>query len=150
MQAVLYPTEQPPKHTLVDFNILLSTTYRVPVLYFRLRNLPVRGPQGLDAVYQILVPRDAEAALRGSGVMGGISMAVSSNANMPQRHNNKHQNHPVTGMPWYFIHPCNTAKAMEDIIGTRQISELEYLLIWIGLIGGAVGLYLPKELAMIT
>ena len=37
---------------------------------------------------------------------------------------------------------------MCEIIDTRMVSELEYLQIWIGLIGSSVGLYLPKELAI--
>lgn len=53
----------------------------------------------------------------------------------------------MTNLPCYFIHPCNTAQAMQDIIGKRKVSNVEYLMIWIGLVGGSVGLYLPKELA---
>jgi hypothetical protein len=37
---------------------------------------------------------------------------------------------------------------MQDIIGERQITAVEYLQIWIGLVGSSVGLYLPKELAI--
>ena len=58
------------------------------------------------------------------------------------------QNHPVTDIPCFTVHPCNTADAMQEIIGSREFSGLEYLLVWIGLIGGCVGLNLPKELAI--
>ena len=37
---------------------------------------------------------------------------------------------------------------MQDIIGTRRVSELQYMQIWTGLIGASVGLNLPKELAI--
>ena len=57
-------------------------------------------------------------------------------------------NHPITDVPCFAIHPCNTADALVDIIGAKDVSGLDYLQIWIGLIGGPVGLYLPKELAM--
>jgi hypothetical protein len=39
---------------------------------------------------------------------------------------------------------------MEHVIGTRRVSETQYLLIWIGLVGAAVGLDLPKELAWLA
>lgn len=62
----------------VDYHILLSPTYRVPVLYFFLRNLPVTGPKGIDAVYDYLVPHQFRSELRNVGVIGGISIAVST------------------------------------------------------------------------
>ena len=37
---------------------------------------------------------------------------------------------------------------MEELVGTREISGVEYLQIWIGLVGGFVGLNLSKELAI--
>lgn len=58
------------------------------------------------------------------------------------------QNHPMTDVPCFFVHPCRTADALREIMGPRKVSELEYLLTWIGLIGASVGLNLPKELAI--
>ena len=60
----------------VEYNILLSTTYRVPVLYFFLHNLPPGSLSGLDAVYGLLVPELSRSGLQQVGVMGGISMSV--------------------------------------------------------------------------
>jgi len=57
------------------------------------------------------------------------------------------KNHPITDVPCFFIHPCNTAEAMKELLQSRQVSGLEYLQLWVGLVGGCVGLYLPKELA---
>lgn len=36
---------------------------------------------------------------------------------------------------------------MRDILGgiKREVSPVEYLMLWIGLVGSAVGLSLPKE-----
>lgn len=56
------------------------------------------------------------------------------------------QNHPITDFPAYFVHPCNTAEAMREVIGSRIVSPLEYLQIWIGQVGSCVGLYLPSQL----
>jgi ubiquitin-like-conjugating enzyme ATG10 len=62
----------------VEYHILLSQTYRVPVLYFFLRNLPVMGPKGINAVYEFLVPHQFRSELRAVGVVGAISIGVST------------------------------------------------------------------------
>lgn len=54
----------------------------------------------------------------------------------------------MTGVPAYFIHPCNTAEALKDIIDGKIVSLLEYLYIWFGVVGSAVGLHLPKEVVV--
>lgn len=68
----------------------------------------------------------------------------------------------MLGTPFWFIHPCETAAWManwgeasqEMIPGSQQeglysqrgiISLQNYLQIWIGMVGGTVGLYLPVE-----
>jgi len=51
-------------------------------------------------------------------------------------------------MPCFFVHPCRTAEAMKELIGTRRVSSLQYLQLWTGLVGANVGLNLPKELAV--
>jgi hypothetical protein len=37
---------------------------------------------------------------------------------------------------------------MAELVNSRVISGMEYLLIWFGLTGSCVGLYLPKEMGM--
>src|ERR1700733_2207549 len=61
---------------VVDFSILLSPTYQVPVLWFTIHEVPLHGPSGLDAVYQYLVPDLQKSGIRQVGILGGISMAV--------------------------------------------------------------------------
>lgn len=56
----------------------MSPTYQVPVLWFTLTGLPLDGPQSMDAVYQYLVPPSSRAEIKDLGVMGGVSMAVST------------------------------------------------------------------------
>ncbi|KAL2007112.1 hypothetical protein VTN00DRAFT_8550 [Thermoascus crustaceus] len=114
----------------VEYDIILSPTYRVPVLYFVLRNAPREGPAGMEAVYQYLVPHQYKTELKSVGVMGGISMGY----------------HPESGVPAYFVHPCNTADAMKDVGGGRDITPETYLLLWLGLIGNCVNLHVPREL----
>ena len=82
--------------------------------------------------------------------MGAISMAVStSNTSQPSTKTDVNlQNHPITDFPSFFIHPCNTAEAMGELLRGRVVGAFEYLLIWLGLVGSCVGLYVPKELAL--
>jgi ubiquitin-like-conjugating enzyme ATG10 len=61
----------------IDYDILLSPTYQVPVLYFSPR-WHRHGPLGLDDVYQYVVPEQYRQELKSVGVMGGISMGVGA------------------------------------------------------------------------
>lgn len=60
----------------IDYDIALSTSYHVPVMYFCLRETPQVGPAALDDIYNFLVPRQHQQSLRNNGVMGGISFGV--------------------------------------------------------------------------
>ena len=61
---------------LVEFSILRSATYEVPVLWLTLTRLPPGATNGIAAVYEHLVPESTRPGLRQMGVMGGISIAV--------------------------------------------------------------------------
>ncbi|CAI7673494.1 unnamed protein product [Penicillium viridicatum] len=113
----------------IDYDILLSPTYQVPVLYFGLR-WHNHGPLGLDEVYQYVVPERYRQELKSVGVMGGISMGY----------------HPDSGAPAFFVHPCNTADAMANIADAQSVTPGSYLLIWLGLVGHCVNLHVPREL----
>lgn len=73
----MFPISSDPLPT-VEYHVLLSQTYQVPALYFFLHNLPTGSPRGIEAVYDFLVPGHCASELRGTGVMGGISVAVSN------------------------------------------------------------------------
>lgn len=57
------------------------------------------------------------------------------------------QNHPLNDFPSFFVHPCYTTEAMRELLGTQVKSPIEYLMIWLGLVGSCVGLHMPKDLA---
>ncbi|THC95945.1 hypothetical protein EYZ11_004587 [Aspergillus tanneri] len=101
----------------------------LPVLYFMLRGSNL-GPLGVDAVYHYLVADQHKKELQSVGVMGGISFGY----------------HPLSETPTFFVHPCNTADAMRQIVGQQNITPEKYLIAWLGLIGNHLGLHLPKEL----
>ncbi|KUJ22368.1 uncharacterized protein LY89DRAFT_606857 [Mollisia scopiformis] len=113
----------------VMYEIHLHPTYRLPTLWFTLHDLPAGEPTfDLDAIYRYLVPPQYKDNLRALGVTGGISAAP----------------HPVTDVPAFFIHPCQTKEAMEKFDCTMQ----DYLMVWIGLVGSCVGLWVPPEMAI--
>ncbi|KAL1972414.1 hypothetical protein VTN31DRAFT_6828 [Thermomyces dupontii] len=138
-------------HHVVHYDIILSPTYQVPVMYMTIAGVAVVGPAGMDAIYRYLVPPQYGSSLRSSGVMGGISFGVRehtltgtlSSFSVSER---EEQYHPVSGIPAYFVHPCNTANAMRDIVGDRNVGPEEYLLIWLGLVGNCVNLSIPSQL----
>ncbi|KAJ5650054.1 Autophagy-related protein 3 [Penicillium longicatenatum] len=114
----------------VDYDIVLSPTYQVPVLYFALRWHHYDGPVGLDAVYRYVVPEQYQRELKSVGIMGGISFGY----------------HPESGSPAFFVHPCNTADAMAQVTDARSATAGTYLLIWLGLVGHCVNLHISREL----
>ena len=67
----------------IEYNVILSATYRVPVLYFFPRNGPSshnreRNPYSLDDVYHHMVPTPWKPRIGGVGVMGALSHDVSA------------------------------------------------------------------------
>ncbi|POR36523.1 Uncharacterized protein TPAR_03223 [Tolypocladium paradoxum] len=113
----------------VTYEIHLHPTYRVPCLWFTLHNLPPDEPAfNIDTVFRRLVPDEYKDGLRGLGGVGGISA----------------DHHPITGVPSFFVHPC----LVGDAISSFECSKQNYLMIWLGLVGGCVGLWVPKEMAV--
>lgn len=60
----------------IEYSIVRSPAYQVPVLWFTLNRVPAGITTGIDAVYQYLVPEATRSGLRQVGIMGAISIAV--------------------------------------------------------------------------
>ena len=76
--SVNLPSRQQQHYGRVEYSIVLSPTYQVPVLYFTLHNLPpTLSPSSIDTVYDLLVPESFRPSIKQVGVMGVISMGVS-------------------------------------------------------------------------
>ncbi|PGH10816.1 hypothetical protein AJ80_07367 [Polytolypa hystricis UAMH7299] len=114
----------------VEYSVLLSPTYQVPVLYFLLHGPFPKGPEGLDFIYDCLVPAQYRSELKDVGVMGGISIG----------------HHPISNFPAYFVHPCNTPDALRAVAGRSEPTAETYLFLWLGLVGNGVSLHVPSEL----
>ncbi|ROW01646.1 hypothetical protein VSDG_02276 [Cytospora chrysosperma] len=127
--AVVHKTQKLPDFGYVTYEIHLHPTYQAPCLWFSLHGLPVDEPAfNIDTVFRRLVPDQYKDSLRKVGGIGGISA----------------DHHPVTGIPSFFVHPCLLGDAMSNFDSSKE----NYLMVWLGLVGGSVGLWVPKEMAM--
>ncbi|KAF4336292.1 Autophagy-related 10 [Fusarium beomiforme] len=77
-EAALIRQRARPEVPMVEYEIHLHPTYRVPCLWFNLRNLPANESAfDVDTVLRRLVPDEYKAGLRALGNVGGISADVS-------------------------------------------------------------------------
>ncbi|KAI0838995.1 hypothetical protein F5Y06DRAFT_37177 [Hypoxylon sp. FL0890] len=115
----------------VKYEVHHHPTYRAPCLWFSLHNLPAGEPAfDMDTVFRRLVPEQFKAQLRQMGPIGGISI----------------DHHPITGIPSFFVHPC----ALGDAMVGFDCSKEDYLMVWLGLVGGSVGLWVPQQMATVN
>ncbi|CAH0522697.1 unnamed protein product [Peronospora belbahrii] len=121
-QTTLQPQEV--ETALLEFHIVYHTIYQTPVLYFRASAVDGRPLPSEDVTHDVAFP--------GSN---GRSMLISM------------EEHPVLGKPFSFLHPCETAAAMQLLqaqkaktdSSTKSLSEMEvevprYLLSWLSLV----------------
>ncbi|KAL1897329.1 hypothetical protein Sste5346_004065 [Sporothrix stenoceras] len=128
-EAALKAAPPTANYGYVTYEVHLHPTYRAPCLWFSLHGLPNgESPLGIDTVFRHLVPEQFQDRLRSMGSVGGISADY----------------HPITGVPSFFVHPCLLGEAMTGFSCTKK----SYLMVWLGLVGGCVGLWVPKEMAL--
>jgi ubiquitin-like-conjugating enzyme ATG10 len=60
----------------VHYDILLSPSYRVPVLYFSVYDSAHNPIRNMGRVYDLIVPQGYKEQIHTVGVIGGLSMAV--------------------------------------------------------------------------
>ena len=138
-EALVAPIANHDYTRAVQCDIAYSPAYQVPVLYLTFaerstgRSIALPSP---DEIYKILVPDNFKSPMRNVGVMGALSMAE----------------HPITGTPAYFVHPCRTQEALSPLLEdaspkAKPCSGTQYLLLWFGVIGASVGLSVPIDVA---
>jgi ubiquitin-like-conjugating enzyme ATG10 len=141
-EALVAPVARHEHMRVVQCDIAYSPSYQVPVLYLTFverptnRSVPLPSP---NEVFDILVPDDFKSAMRSVGVMGALSMAE----------------HPINGVPAYFVHPCRTQEVMSPLLQNvdsikpefNSPKAMNYLMLWLGVIGASVGLSVPINVA---
>ena len=68
--------------------------------------------------------------------------------NFPQHQNDiwstiSQTEHPITGVPYFFLHPCTTATLMSDI---NPPTGLAYLTFWLSYIARYFNLFIPESI----
>ena len=57
--------------------------------------------------------------------------------------------HPVTGMPWVQVHPCQTGQMADLMISSSNSSKCNYIVTFLSLYGQAVGLTISTKYVQI-
>ncbi|RIA80621.1 autophagocytosis associated protein [Glomus cerebriforme] len=126
------------EYLTVDYHIIYSTSYKVPVLYFNTYHKD-GTPLTNDEIYSCLIEPSRLEDIKTAGFHGGISQ----------------QDHPTLLIPFYYLHPCETATLMKSIVDKPQSTILNsnnnnllngeipiegYIRSWLSLVGNVVGL----------
>ncbi|XP_021235528.1 ubiquitin-like-conjugating enzyme ATG10 isoform X3 [Numida meleagris] len=113
-----------------EYHVLYSSSYQVPVLYFRACFLDGR-PLTLDEIWKS-VHVCYQARLQ-EGPWDTITQ----------------QEHPLLGQPFFVLHPCRTNEFMCSILSSsrKENRHRNYIILWLSTVGPVVGLNLPLSYA---
>lgn len=116
----------------IEYHVVYSSSYQVPVLYF---NAYYSNGSVLtkDELEEFVINPNYREPLKSSTLMqqGSISQ----------------QEHPILGLPFYYIHPCDTASLMSQV----DLSNINYYIMsWLSFFGPLIGLYLPSKISSET
>ncbi|KAF2740515.1 hypothetical protein EJ04DRAFT_572334 [Polyplosphaeria fusca] len=124
---------QSPPVPVLEYDIIHSSTWQVPVLYISIKDASFRFPPTMDNLYRHVIPEAYKSQTEAGsiGPFGGITIT----------------DHPHTNAPVFFIHPCMTASVLESSLESKDITPIDYLVLWIGATGIFAGLTLPLDIA---
>ncbi|KAK4513075.1 uncharacterized protein ATC70_000113 [Mucor velutinosus] len=101
----------------LEHHIVYSTSYRVPVIYFK-ATFSDGTPLSHTEIFQYIIPDVYQDAI------------VSQN------------DHPMLGTPCWYIHPCDTPSLMS----TMAFEPLDYLKVWLSVYGPIVKCRIPTSM----
>ena len=126
--GALEPTDiatvnSPPMNVItVEYHIVYSVSYEVPILYFIATH--TNGSQlQLEDIWKI-VSKD-------------LTSTSTDRWSLVSQ-----QDHPLLGRPYYHVHPCHTAKVMGQANDLSQGAS-NYLISWLSVFGPIIGLKVP-------
>lgn len=121
------------------FSIVYSETYRVPVLYFHVHNMKSDGNVvacGRQEVLNIILHYQQKQQHNPDNCIPEDTWEFISQ-----------EDHPVTGLPSFFLHPCQSADRLKSVFlqdGLSKPSKL-YLWTWMSMLLPAVGHPVPSS-----
>ncbi|KAL3517905.1 hypothetical protein ACH5RR_020494 [Cinchona calisaya] len=113
-----------------DFHVVYSTSYRVPVLYFR----------AYHSDGQVLILDDVEKSIP----VNSAKLLMESKWTFITQ-----EDHPYLNRPWYTLHPCGTSEWMKLLfnneLGVAEggVVVAKYLVSWFSVVGQVFGLKIP-------
>ncbi|XP_072716785.1 ubiquitin-like-conjugating enzyme ATG10 [Ciconia boyciana] len=116
-----------------EYHVLYSSSYQVPVLYFRACFLDGR-PLTLDEIW-----KSVHASYQARLLEGPWDTITQ-------------QEHPLLGQPFFVLHPCRTNEFMSSILtgSQKQNRHTNYIISWLSTVGPVVGLNLPLSYAKLA
>ncbi|XP_050800812.1 ubiquitin-like-conjugating enzyme ATG10 isoform X2 [Gopherus flavomarginatus] len=116
-----------------EYHVLYSSSYQVPVLYFRACFLDGR-PLTLDEIWEGV--HECYRARLLEGPWDTITQ----------------QEHPLLGQPFFVLHPCRTNEFMAPVMANsqRENRNINYVTSWLSIVGPVVGLNLPLSYAKLV
>ncbi|XP_048706037.1 ubiquitin-like-conjugating enzyme ATG10 isoform X2 [Caretta caretta] len=116
-----------------EYHVLYSSSYQVPVLYFRACFLDGR-PLTLDEIWEGV--HECYRARLLEGPWDTITQ----------------QEHPLLGQPFFVLHPCRTNEFMAPVLANsrRENRNINYITSWLSIVGPVVGLNLPLSYAKLV
>ncbi|KAI7886676.1 hypothetical protein K492DRAFT_203197 [Lichtheimia hyalospora FSU 10163] len=114
----------------LEHHIVYSPTFQAPVLYFNAYD-PDGSSLSLDQVYDWVI-----SAVSGANVR--LPTTLSPQGGITQ------DEHPILGLPFYYIHPCNTHSVMKQF--EPHVNTMNYIKIWLSFFGPTVGCNLSSQL----
>lgn len=109
-----------------EYHILYSCSYSAPVLYFRAFTLEGRSVT-LEDVWSSVHP-NFRRCLQNSPLT-----AITQ------------QEHPLLGQPFFMLHPCRTEEFLRPVLQEEQPRPVNYVLLWLSVVGPVVGLDVPLK-----
>lgn len=104
-----------------NFSIVFSDTYRVPVLYFRVQTL------------------DGSPCERSRVLKWLPNQSIADSWDFISQ-----EEHPISGLPSYFLHPCQSSSRLKEILRSTKYSA-SLLWAWMSMILPAVNYPIPPS-----
>ncbi|CAP22110.2 Protein CBR-ATG-10 [Caenorhabditis briggsae] len=124
-----------------DIHILYNSTYQVPTLWFNFFENSERFSSKVGEASKIDIFVADGAPIPFEEVVRDIlKIPESEESDSSLRQRISHYEHPILGVLYYNIHPCNTEKIM------KELKTDSYLISWLSVYGQQLGLRLPDSL----
>lgn len=101
----------------LEHHIVYSTSYQVPVIYFK-ATFSDGTPLSHNEIFQYIIPDTYQDAV------------VSQN------------DHPILGIPCWYIHPCDT----RSLMNTMTFDPVDYIKVWLSAYGPIVKCSIPTSM----